>query len=1327
MMDAVPSLPSPAARSAGPGAGIETAFSAIRIEGGLFPAEFLQRVAKQDVPGQTDGAYSVPPGRTLRDEIGRYWTIAEALWVEYRRDRLRDDLPAVRTGVERWLTRLLREVLGYADLAICPEPRIADRTFPIRHHAHGGVVPVLLTTHVHPLDRSDRAFGDDGRRRAPHAAMQEYLNAEPVTLWGVVANGNHLRLLRDNPSLTRPAYVEVDLERIFEESLYPDFAALFLMAHASRTAPGAGGMSGCWLERWRLEGAKTGQRALERLRAGVTTALRELGSGFVEHPQNDALRIGLRDGTVSADVLHQQLLRLVYRLLFLFTAEERDLLHAPDATPEVRGLYAQGYGLGRLRERARRKRYYDSHADLWAGLTVTFRALARGAPPLGLPALGGLFETDQCPLLDACCLSNKRMLAAIYALGFFEDEGSLARVNYRDMGTEELGSVYESLLELHPVVQVDAKPWTFAFVGDDEGGIVRGSERKLSGSYYTPDVLVQELLRLALDPLVERTIRAHPSQPREALLRLKLLDPACGSGHFLLGAARRLADAVARLDMDESLPDETVRRRALREVVRRCIYGADRNPLAVELCKTALWIEALEPGRPLSFLDAHIKCGDSLLGVSDLSVLRTGIPDEAYVEFDNDDQAYTRELKKRNKEQRDGRRGEEAQLRLPVVVMPPNLAAAVAALTEAPEDTVEQVAAKRRSLREVEDGPAGHDLRVACDIWTAAFFLPRTQRPDRPGRDIVPTTDSLWSYLRAPSSIYGPLIGAVAQMAGALRFFHWPLEFPEATAQGGFDLIFGNPPWETVNPDAKEWFAPFDPRIAELAPEPLAKRIDELCEVPSINIAWNKHCDFLYRFANFLRKSGRYTLFAAGSLGKGDFNVWRIFTELALRGVRHDGVAGQLVPQGIYNGANASALRVHLINNFQIEALIGLLNRKKIWFDIDSRLKFAIYVARNGKNTTNIDAEFNVFSYERLAALRNGLSIRIPIDLVREVSPESMAIAEVAHPADIEIVRKLYASMPTFGAPSIKGTRRRYLREMEMGHDREDFYSGEDGITLYQGSMVTHFDHRAKAYRSGHGRSVQWDDLPFGSPSKRISSQWRVRIEDVPAKLGSIWKTERIGFCDLANAGDQRTLMSALIPAGVLCGHKVPTLIFEPDDARLQLLWIGVANAISTDFLVRKKVTLTMSFTIMDSLPLPRDFGGSALETAIAQRALLLSATGPEFEKFWQKVAPTLGINPAEVGPAESEPERELLRTEIDVLVARDLFGLTRDEMRYLLDPADLLGADCGFETFGALQRAERRQFGEFRTQRLILEAWERLPKADDGAAEGERSSNDRT
>jgi hypothetical protein len=603
-------------------ASVETAFMAIRIESGLFPAEFLQRIAALAALGQAAEDYGLPPGRTLRDEIGRYWTIAEALWKDYRQNRPRADVPATRTGIERWLVRLMRDVFGYADITAATSRAIGgDRTFPITHCVHGGAVPFLLTVADHELDRSHPAFGEEGRRRAPHATVQEYLNTDTAKLWGIATNGLRLRLLRDNPSLTRPAFVEADLERIFEEGLYSDFAIIWLLAHASRLAPSDGGMAGCWLERWRAEGAKTGQRALEKLRAGVTTALRELGSGFVEHPDNNLLRIALSHGTLTTEGLHQQLLRLVYRLLFLFTAEERDLLHAPDATPEARALYAQGYAVARLRDRARLKRHHDRYADLWTGLTVTVRGLSRGTWLLGLPGIGGLFEETQCPNLDIAALPNTRLLSAIHALAFFTDAGSLQRVNYRDMGIEELGSVYESLLELHPMVQVETQPWTFGFVGDDTGGITKGSERKLSGSYYTPDSLVQELLRSALDPVIERTIRDNPTDPKGAVLRLKVLDPACGSGHFLLGAARRLADAVARLDSEGDLPDEALRRHALREVVRRCIFGVDRNPLSVELCKTALWIEAIEPGKPLTFLDAHIKCGDSLIGVADLAVL----------------------------------------------------------------------------------------------------------------------------------------------------------------------------------------------------------------------------------------------------------------------------------------------------------------------------------------------------------------------------------------------------------------------------------------------------------------------------------------------------------------------------------------------------------------------------------------------------------------------------------------------------------------------------------------------------------------------------------
>jgi len=1297
-------LPVPTPRAVAP-ARVESAFTAIRIEGGLFPAEFLQAVVGERVPGRAATDYGMLASRSLRDEIGRYWRDAEMLWQEYRRDRARTDRDAQRSGVERWLMRLLREVLGYADIAKAPPGTyVGERGFPITHRAHAGAVPLLLIVAARDLDRASPEFGDGGRRRAPHAAMQEYLNAEPTALWGVVSNGVRLRLLRDNPSLTRPAYVEADLERIFEEGLYPDFAALWLVAHASRLAPGEGGMAGCWLERWRAVGAETGQRALKQLRAGVTKALRDLGSGFVEHPANTALRAALDDGTLSADALHQQLLRLVYRLILLATAEERGLLHAPDAPAEARTLYAQGYALARLRERSRRKRHHDGHTDLWAGLTVTFRALARGAPPLGLPALGGLFEEDQCPALDGAALSNRRLLEAIHALAFFTDRGALLRVNYRDMDTEELGSVYESLLELHPVVQVATRPWTFAFAGDDgQGTDAQATQRRLSGSYYTPPPLVLELGRCALDPLIERTIRDNPTNPREALLRLRIIDPACGSGHFLLMAARRLADAVARLDADGDLPDEAVRRHALREVIRRCIYGVDRNPLSVELCKTGLWIEALEPGKPLSFLDAHIRCGDALVGLTELRALAEGIPDEAFDAFVGDDETAAKTLKKQNKAQRDQ---PQPSLALGLSI-PTDLSAGLDALAEAPEDDVAATRAKRRRFEELRNGPLGFRLKVACDLWCAAFFAEKKPGEIR-GRELCPTTDSVWRYLQG-TTIYPPMVAEADRLAQLYRFFHWPLEFPEVARDGGFDLVLGNPPWETTSPDAKEFFAAYDPQVRFMSKEEQTAAFERLKGHPGIAARWDAYRRELYLQTNFYKESGRYRMFAPGNLGKGDLNVYRMFVETALDHVRTGGCAAQLVPEGLTSGANAAAIRGALFERFEVDRFVGFENSRGIWFpDVDTRTKFCLYVARPGAGTEAFRAAFRVNSVAKLAEVAADRLLTIPVSMVQEFAPDSMAVMEIAAQQDIDICRKMYARYPKFGEQVPGQPLRVYQREVDMGTDRELFPEGAEGLPLFEGRMVDHFDYRAKAYVSGRGRSAVWNELPFGDLRKAVVPQWRVPPGMVPDKLLGRINQYRIGFCDVASPTNERSLIAALIPPDAVCGHKVPTIVLEGGGPADLLFWLGVANSLTMDFLVRKKVALTMSYTVMDTLPFPRDWRRTPAAEAIIARAFRLAACGPEMAGFRATAPGAPGI-PAGLAPEEDPDARARLMAEIEVLVAREVYGLDRDDLLFLLDPDNILGRDCGVETFKALRNREMRTYREYRTQRLVLEAWERL------------------
>jgi hypothetical protein len=336
---------------------------------------------------------------------------------------------------------------------------------------------------------------------------------------------------------------------------------------------------------------------------------------------------------LTRDALFQELLRLVYRLIFLLTVEERGVLHEPGASEAARSLYAQGYGVRRLRERSVRHSGYDRACDLWDALRIVLQGIASGEPRLGLPALGGLFDPAQCPDLNAARLENRALLLSVFRLGWLRQDGALARVNWRDMGPEELGSVYESLLELVPIISQGGRSFTFA-----TGSETRGNARKTTGSYYTPDSLVQVLLDSALEPVIATVIAENPVRTAEALLNLSIVDPACGSGHFLLSAARRRAAHVARVEA-AGTPSAQQYRHALRQVVGRCIFGVDLNPMAVELCKVSLWMEAVEPGRPLSFLDSHIQHGNALLGAT-----------PELLAFEGDDKKIASALKSQNKE-----------------------------------------------------------------------------------------------------------------------------------------------------------------------------------------------------------------------------------------------------------------------------------------------------------------------------------------------------------------------------------------------------------------------------------------------------------------------------------------------------------------------------------------------------------------------------------------------------------------------------------------------------------------------------------------------------
>ncbi|NDD93267.1 hypothetical protein EBZ37_14450, partial [bacterium] len=359
----------------------ELNLDALRIEGSLLPAEFISKLLELKADHQSAGDYGVPPGLNLKDEIGRYWRIATALWADFKLRRDKAGAKPDEVTSKYWLSPLFARVLGFETWAAQTNVQIDDRYFPVSYTL--GVIPVLFAPYTSEIDRSDARFSSEGRRRSPSSTIQELLNASDSAQWGIVSNGVVLRILRDNPSLTRPAYIEADLSRIFEEERFADFVALWLLIHGSRFGSSSNNQRATppIIEQWHGQAQQTGERALEKLRDGVTESLRQLGNGFIAHPNNSALREALTSEKLTTQDYFKQLLRLVYRLILLYTAEDRGLLHSPGATPAQRELYAKGYSASLLRDRALKGRA-DRHSDLWQQLLITMQGLDHGAEPL---------------------------------------------------------------------------------------------------------------------------------------------------------------------------------------------------------------------------------------------------------------------------------------------------------------------------------------------------------------------------------------------------------------------------------------------------------------------------------------------------------------------------------------------------------------------------------------------------------------------------------------------------------------------------------------------------------------------------------------------------------------------------------------------------------------------------------------------------------------------------------------------------------------------------------------------------------------------------------
>jgi hypothetical protein len=1319
------------------------AFPTIRTQGGLFPPDFLQRLSEQKgVPGLETSAYHLTePGERLRDAINRSWARLTTAWANFAalRARQRPDDPGTTITRARWLLVLFSE-LGYGQLQASKAVDHDGKNYPVSHFWNR--TPIHLVGYGAPLDR--RTPGQAGAARfSPHGLVQELLTRHDDYLWGFVSNGLSLRLLRDNAALTRLSYVEFDLEAMMEAGHVSDFAVLWLLCHQSRVEGER--PEECWLERWAREAREQGQRALEQLRDGVERAIATLGAGFLSHPANAPLREALRAGALTGQDYYRQVLRLVYRLIFLFVAEDRDLLLPRDVGPEIRERYRRHYSTARLRGRAMRTRG-TPHPDVYRSLRVVMEALGRdeGCPALGLPALGSfLWSSRAVEHLQACELSNRDVLAAVRALAVVDRGRVTTLVDWRNLGSEELGSVYESLLELHP--RIDLQAATFELSG------ASGSERKTTGSYYTPDSLIQCLLDTALDPVLEEA--ASNADAERAILSLKVCDPACGSGHFLIAAAHRMAKRLAAVRTgDEEAAPEAVQT-ALRDVVGKCLYGVDLNEMAVELCKVSLWMEALEPGKPLSFLEHRILCGNSLLGTTP-KLMDGGIPDAAFEVLEGDDKKVVRILKARNKRERTGL----TALPLAAEVGPRfgSLGESWRHVEEIGDAAIGAVREKEALLERLLRSEDYVRDRLAADAWCAAFVMPKVGRAEH-----AVTEDVFRTLERRPRDVPEATRREVARVAGDYRFLHWHLAFPdvfrvptgdgeraeneETGWSGGFDVVLGNPPWERIKLQEREWFAARRPDIAN-APNAAARRrlIEALKhDDPAL---WDQWCAALRRAdgeSALVRQSGRYPL-----CGRGDVNTYAVFAELNRSLVSGRGRAGFIVPSGIATDDTTkvyfSSIVAHrsLVSLFEFEnegffpgVGQGHMNRFCL-LTLSGRafpapLKFLYHGRRIAElaipdRIVSLDVEdfallnpntrtCPIFRSGRDAELTKAIYRRVPVlvDEARGESGNPWAIRFMAmlHMANDSGLFRTAAQLEAEGWT---------LRGNVFHRDAERC------VPLYEAKMVYHFNHRHGSFRAvqpgdyGHVLPpVPIDDLR-DSTSSAVPRYWVAPAEVEQRLRQRKWEREwLLGWRDVTDArASARTVIASVIPR-VGVGHKFPLMILGSPLDGVQLC--ANLDSFVLDYAARQKLGGTsLTYFILRQLPVlaPLTFNAPApwcsTHTAgawLRPRVLELVYTAWDLEAFGRDV----GWNGP---PFRWDPDRRfLIRCELDAAffhlylgTADEWRGQPKSLTRALPTPRDAVAYIM--DTFPIVRRNDEAAHGEYRTKRVILEIYDEMAEA---------------
>ena len=1199
------------------------------------------------------------------------------------------------------------------------------------------------------LDSRDR--GDRAQRGTPHGQILRYLataeiESEGRIRWGILTNGSVWRLYDYRARPRASGYFEADLAELLQPG-NEDGLRVFHLLFRRESFTLRDGATSTFLEEALAEGRRYEEQVAQDL-SGVVfeRVFPNLVNALVQKSEESL--VASRDAALI----------FLYRLLFVLYAEDRGLLPVNDERYD-------DYGLRKpvrddIASRMAADDTYSAIAtNYYDHLTTLFKLIDKGDESIGLPSYnGGLFAVEAAPLLETVRLADEEIAPIIYDLSHAEDSQGVRRfVNYRDMSVQQLGSIYERLLEREPV-------------RDDDGNIsIRPNPyaRKDSGSFYTSQELVDLIVERTLKPLAEERLQAFADKaaelkserrskqerreeleqldPAEAVLDLKVLDPAMGSGHFLVTAVDFLSDYIAELiERVPEIPEwldgeyasplvgrvaairEDIRKRAdesnwvldeaqltdqaiiRRMVLKRCIYGVDKNRLTVELAKVSLWLHSFTVGAPLSFLDHHLRCGDSLVG------LRVR---------DATDELH----------------------RLGGMFASSAIAGAETAtdgmqrIEEMSDADVAEVQESAELFDGVEETTA--DLRGLLDFLCGWRWLTAGMKRDERAEFEEPLVRTLGYHAanayellaQGPAeniSDFSELWHKATSIANREGFLHWEVAFPgvwhrwqESRPQGGFDAVIGNPPWDRIKLQEVEWFATRDIELA-LAPTAAARRkgIQQLRKQgASLAAEFDAAKAQAESLSQMVRSGGDYPL-----LSGGDINLYSLFVERSMHLIKPDGFVGLLTPSGIYADKTAARFFQSVSTSGRVGGLFDFENKKIFFKDVHASFKFCALIL-GGEERRFDQAECAFFLHDMKTVHDEDRCFPLSPEDFARVNPNTGTAPVFRRRRDAEITRRIYKQHPVLvkrlQSKKKRAWRVKYTTMFHMTNDShlfrtaeqldaEGFYpvagnhwkKGEElYLPLYQGRMIHQFDHRANSVRfnpeSTHNPylSEEVTETQHADPDFLPQTQYWVPAHNVEEALPQS-RGYTMGFRDIARPTDARTVIASIVPwAGV--GNTIPLLVGAETLATAHLM--ANLNAMCVDFVARQKTQGThLNWYIVEQLPViapadyDRSFGATTARDLVRDLVLRLTYTAHDMAPF----ARDLGYDGEPF--IWNEEERRHLRARLDALYFH-LYGLSRHDAEYVLD------------TFPIVRREDEAACGTYRTRDMTLAYMNALAAGD--------------